>query len=147
MSKFDYLKGKATLTTDTTAEFEFSSIVVNGVSPTLTVKHAGEVNKPYFNDMLRQTKVVQQSAIRGGVNTQTLEQVRKVDRELFPNHVIAGWKNVFDENGEEVKFSKAECVNFVAALEDWMFEELTSFAKERGNFTTSINIEGITKNS
>jgi hypothetical protein len=57
-----------------------------------------------------------------------------LDREFFPLYVISGWKGVVDLEGEEVPFSPEVCAEFLAALPDWIVQELSVFAGRAHNF-------------
>ncbi|MBL4904277.1 MAG: hypothetical protein JKY62_16765 [Desulfocapsa sp.] len=146
MTDFSHL-GKLQVTSSSTAEYEIIEIEVGDVSPTLILTVTGESNKGYFNALLRATG--QGNGQRRGklkVNTKAMEEMRGWDRDLFPDHVIVGWKNMTDANGKDVKFSVAACKDFIAALPNWIFDGVRAYASDPENFVASIDSEGKAKN-
>jgi hypothetical protein len=127
MADFGHIKS----TKQHQAEYCFWNIVGE---PTLIVRQAGEANKPYFNEILRQAEQMQRRKVK--ISADLIKANRQRDRELFPLHVVVGWKDVKDANGEVVPFSKDDCVAFLNALDDEEFDGLREFCKDGSNFRT-----------
>lgn len=145
MSNFSHL-GSLEVSADKTAEYTLHQITVNGVSPTLIVAPATEVNKPYFNALLKRAGKNARQVRAGAVNTGLIEENRDEDRELYPKYVIKGWRNVLDVEGATVKFSQKEVQSFLDALPAWMFDDLRSFCGSPVNFTELVDIDTSAKN-
>lgn len=101
-------------------------------TPTLTVRHAGESNKPYFNEMLRRAEHLARRKAK--VTVELIKDNRERDRDLYPQHVVIGWNDVVDASGHPVSFNKEDCKTFLSSLPDDMFDELREFCREAQNF-------------
>lgn len=130
---------------DKTARLTLHQITVNGVSPTLILRPAAEVNKPYYNALLKRAgRTIRSGVISVGV----IEENREEDRELFPEYVMTGWDNMVDgETGKDVKFSRDEAVDFLKALPDWLFDEVRNFASNTANYADVVDLRIKAKNS
>jgi hypothetical protein len=117
--------------TDRTADYLLHQIAGESV---LVLKPAAEVNKPYFNAVLRKSRKNMRAVRSGVVNQAMIAENREQDRELFPKYVVVGWKNVRDSKGEIVEFNKENCDDFLRALPDWLFDEIRNFAADITNF-------------
>ena len=106
------------------------------IVPTLTLRNAGQSNRPYFNAVSKQNAKSGQARrlAQGRIDAETVDRNRRQDRLLFPRHVITGWAGIYDENGLEVEFSLENCAAFLTALPDWMMDELRNFAAVPANF-------------
>jgi len=100
--------------------------------PKLLVRHAGESNKPFFNEKLRRAEHLQKRKAK--VNVELIRDNRERDRELFPKYIITGWEDVFDAKGVPVTFSKDDCKSFLDALDDDEFDGLREFCGDAVNF-------------
>lgn len=139
-----------TVTANTTAECKLFHITVNGKSPILVVAPATEVNKPYFNEQLRRVSSSVKQVKAGAINASMLEEGRDDDRELYPKFVIKGWRDMLDhETGEEIKFSRKVCEEFLQALPDHVFDYIREFAANTSSFTgmVDVDVQGTAKNS
>lgn len=125
MADFSHLKA----TRKDTSELTLWDVVGE---PTLVVRHAGESNKSYFNERLRQAERLRQRKAK--INAAAIKEARDLDRELFPKFVITGWKNVTDANGNQVPFSRDDCAAFLAAVDDDMFDMIREFCQDASNF-------------
>lgn len=146
MGKFGHLK-QFDVESDHTTEYTISRITVNGVSPTLKVAPATEANKPYFNAQIRYTQKNLRSMRSGGMSGRTLEEMRELDRDLYPKYVIKGWRDVVDADGNDVQFSKSECEAFLSELPDWIFDEVREFCSNPQNHVDAVDVEATAKNS
>lgn len=112
-----------------TADFTFWNVVGQ---PTLVVRPATESNKPYFNEQLRRADQIQRRKQK--LTEAMVREGRDKDRELFVKYVIVSWKDVKDAAGNVVTFTRDECAAFVAALDDFLFDQLREFCKDESNF-------------
>ncbi len=146
MTDFSHL-GKLNVTDDSTTEYEIVEIEMGGKCPTLTLKVAGEANKGYFNGLLRATghgKGQRRGKLK--VNSKAMEEQRGYDKDLYPDHVIVGWRDMLDAKGKAVKFSVASCKDFIAALPDWIFDGVRVHASDPENLAEQIDSEEKAKN-
>lgn len=125
MADFSNLKQKKLQT----AEFTFFDVVGE---PALTVRQAGEANKPYFNEQLKRADQMARRKMK--VNEAMVREARDKDRELFAKFVVVGWRDVKDASDTEVKFSPSDCLTFFQALDDYQFDQLREFCKDETNF-------------
>lgn len=136
MTNFSHLKNLDV--TNKTAEYP---IVQIAGEPTLILKPATEVNKPYFNSVLRRSRRTMQAA-KSGFSAKMINENREEDRSLYPKHVVEDWKDVVDNKGKSVKFTPQVCEEFLTALPDWIFDDIRAFCGESANFTGEpIDIE------
>lgn len=138
MADFSHLKSKK----QDTAEFTFWNVAGE---PKLIVRVANEPNKPYFNELLKRVDQVQRRKQK--ISEALVRENRAADRELFVKYVIVGWKDVTDASGKPVQFSKEDCAAFVAALDDFLFDQLREFCKDESNFLESTGGEITAGNS
>lgn len=140
--KFGYLKKLDV--TNKTADFTIHQI--EG-APVLVLKPATEVNKPYFNAVLKRSRRNVRALKAGAVNTAMIAENREQDRELFPKFVIETWRDVVDSQRKSVEFNRENCEEFLRALPDWIFDEIRDFAGNSTNFTDDApDIEEKAKN-
>lgn len=113
--------------------------------PVLIVKHAGESNKDYFNEMLRRAEHVQKR--RQKLSVELIRDNRNRDRELYPKFIVIGWEKVVDAKGDAVPFSMENCNAFLKAIDDDEFDGLREFCREAANFRVTGDPEGAAGNS
>lgn len=106
-------------------------------SPVLTVKHAGESNKGWYNAVGKQAFVKARGA--GGKKLRWdptfMAEQRELERGLYAKHVIVGWSpNPIDDEGNDVPFSPDVCQDLMDALPDDMFDDLRAFCQDPDNF-------------
>ena len=101
--------------------------------PALIMAPALESNKPYFNAILKKGRKLARRAGRN-VNRAMLREARDDDRQIYPKHIIRGWEKVVDAKNKPVKFTEDDCVAFLKAMPDWVFDELRVFASNPQNF-------------
>lgn len=143
MAKFDNLR-KLELSSEMTAEFTLFQ--VEG-EPVLTLTVANEVNKPYFNELLRMSRKNRGRSTANVINSATVKENRDNDRELYPRYIIRSWKNVKDTMGNQVEATPENFKEFVDALPDWLFDELRTFAMDIQNFLpTAVDAEEVAGN-
>lgn len=101
------------------------------VSPGARVllKPATEVNKPYFNAMLKNAGArARRLARTEKITTEDVALNRAEDRELFPRHVLVSWEGILDSESKPVPFSYDHAREFCAQLPDWLFDRLRNIA-------------------
>jgi hypothetical protein len=113
---------------------DFVIYQING-EPTITLKPATEANKPYFNAVLKRSRRNMRAVQSGAINQVMIKENREQDRDLFPRFVVVGWDGILDSDGEPVEFTKENCADFLAALPDWLFDEVRDFAGKSSNFS------------
>ena len=144
MTNFGHLKNLE-VTADRTADFSLH--MIEG-APTLTMVAALDTNKGYFNASLKGSRKNIRSFRNGAMSAEMLEDTRDQDRTLYASHVIKSWSGVKDSTGKDVKFSIENCLQFLQALPNWLFDEIREFAGTPGNFIEDqINPEDVGKNS
>lgn len=103
--------------------------------PSLLVKPAHEINKPYMNAVLKKGKRIIRSLRRGKMNTATLEENREQDYMLFPKYVVENWPTPpSDVSGNPVPFSVENCEAFFRAIPIEMFTDLRDFCNDIDNY-------------
>jgi len=144
MSNFDYLQ-KLNVTGDRIVDYTFYNI---GGEPTFQVRPATESNKPYFNAMLKRSRKMARVIASGNINAAHLDQNRDNDRDLFPKHVIVGWKNVVDNEGNPVEFTQENATDYLSKLPNWILDDLRNFVATPTNFAeTEVDVGELAKNS
>ena len=137
-SQFEKLEVKA----QATAKYVMYQVSTKGKNPVLFVAAAGESNPEYFNELLARTKRFTNRIQTGGVITaEGLHDNRQENRNLYPRYIVKGWKNVFDAQDNPVEFNEENCVDFIKALPDWLFDELCAFCQQPQNFAGAHNVD------
>lgn len=137
MSKFGHLK-KLEVGNDQTGEFHMHALEGE---PVLVVKPALESNRGYFNASLRSSRKNMRAIRNGNLTAGMLDETRETDRELYVGHVVVGWRNVVDAKGKPVEFNSSDCRDFLAALPNWLFDELREFCGTPGNFIQEDQVD------
>lgn len=142
-ASFSHLK-KHEVSADQTADYVFYEIAGE---PTLTVAPATPANKRYNSEMTKRNLPLYKRVRAAGDSAmaKAAEDIRDTDRDLYAKHVIKGWSNVFDADGNEAKFNKENCAAFLEALPDYMFDMLRDFASNNSSFV-SLDSEDAAKN-
>lgn len=78
----------------------------------------------------------------GSHSEQELDEMRT---ELFVNHLIKGWNNIFDMDGNEIPYTKENALKLMADLPD-LVNELIGFSLKRENYPID-KAEDTVKNS
>jgi len=146
MTNFSYL-GSMQLTKETTAKYPIHLISVGGKTPSLILRPAGQANADYFNSLLKVSAKAAKAVAAGSVTLEMINETRDNDMDFFPRFVVVGWEDVYDAEGNEVKFSKATCGEFLKALPDHVFDEIRNFAGNMANFVDGVDIDVTAKNS
>jgi hypothetical protein len=147
MANFGHLKS-LDVTKEKTVTYTINQITVNDKSPVLTVAPATEANKGYFNALLKRAGRSARQVAAGKINAALISENRDEDRMLYPAHVVLGWEDVYDAEGNPVPFTKEDCADFLRALPDWIFDDLRNFCGKPDNFveSTSFDLDATAKN-
>ena len=113
-------------TTTDSARFTFYDLEGE---PWVTVKPASAANKPYLNSLLKGQRRRRRATADAFIRN------RRQDIGLYAQHVVTAWGNVTDNAGTEVPFSVDNCKDFLAAIPDWLLDELRDFATDPESFT------------
>jgi hypothetical protein len=116
---------------DKTAEFELYELAEDP-TPVLILKPAGIENKAFFNAALRSgaaaargKKLSEQEQIETGIREM---------RELWPQHVVQGWRGIRNDAGEELAYTEALGRELLEALTVDVLLRLKAFAQDMANF-------------
>ncbi len=150
MADFSHLE-QMEVSTERTARYPLHEITVEGITPTLILKPATEANLPYFNALLKRSRRTGQALRANAINAGMISENRDEDRELYPKYVVVGWEDMIDSKGRRVKFSAGSCKDFLAALPDWLFDNVRNFSGNPVNFVdydmdVQFDVEGAAKN-
>lgn len=110
-----------------------------GRTPKLFLKPAGEVNKPYWREILKRA-AINAKRMRGGGDKdgrqagEALAANREHDRELFPLHVVTGWEDMVDGKRALVPYTRSEAVDFFKRLPNWLLDRIRDHAASPVNF-------------
>lgn len=100
----------------------------------LHMKHAGEGNRAWMNAVQKwnaKHNMARRQA-RGGADFDEL--MRQRDVELYPKLVVTGWDDCFATDNSLVPFDEESCREFLAALPDWIMDEVRLYAVQAANF-------------
>ena len=120
--------------------------------PVLLVRPAGAKNKPYHRALLKRNAKAARRFSRGlSVTPEILDEIREHDLQLYWKHVLVGWRGIKASDGSEPPFTQDSGRKFLAALPDWIFEDLRQFASNPSNFLaddepSEDDIEDLAKN-
>jgi len=141
---FNHLKALE-VQSERTAEYTFYQIVGE---PVLIVSPATEANKPYFNALLKRSRKNSRRITAGSFTAAVIEENRDDDRVLYPKLIVKGWRKVSDSQGVSQDFSLEKCTAFLAALPDWLFDELRQFCIDPQNFIDDlVDVDELAGNS
>jgi len=130
MAKFNFEKLKVD---DKIFEFPINQI---DPIPVLKIKPATESNRPYFNAVLLRTKKIRRAK---KINSTIIKESREDDRKLFSKHIVVGWDNVTDTDGNKVPYSEENCADFLQALPDYIFDEIRAFASDPEEMASQLD--------
>lgn len=139
MGKFGHYEKLST--SGKTSTFTIHSVTVNGKSPKLIGRFAGESNTGYYNQLLKRSFQYAQQVAANAVTAAMLDENRAEDRALYPEFVIEGWENVTDSKGKPVDFSTEDCKDFLESLPGWVFDEVRGHFSNPRNFAGTVAIE------
>jgi hypothetical protein len=117
--------------------------------PELDCRNATEINAPYYNARLKAEAAdpAYVAVSRGVITAETPAASRRVDAQLFAEHVVVGWRGVRDATGAEVPFTVENCLALLLSLGHWSFNEIRSQCKDPQNFTlAALDAKATAKN-
>lgn len=120
-----------------------------GEGISLTLRSANEGNTAYMNGLLRLTGQTGGSARKPKleVNAALLDDMRELDKQLYPGTVITGWSGIQDSEGKDVPFTSDACTDFLKVLPHWILDGIRTFATSPANFAGQIDSAAKAKNS
>jgi hypothetical protein len=101
-----------------------------GASIEITIARAGGANKQYSKTLEHKTKPYRRMIQAGTMDQKVGEQIM---REVYAETVILGWKNVEDEDGNELEFTKENVVKVLNDLPD-LFRDIQEQANSLAVF-------------
>lgn len=102
----------------------------DGSVPTFVVSRMGKSNKRYSKALEAATRPYRRQIELGTMNNDKAEEIFL---GVFVDTVLKGWKNVRDENGAEMPFSKQTATKLFKDLPE-VYERLQEEAKLSANF-------------
>lgn len=139
MVSFDNVK-KLHVKGDATSDFRFTDIPGE---PVLRVRPATKSNPAYFNESFRRTRKTTKGLMRGDLSQDMLDEGMKVDRALYPLHIIVGWPTPpLDAEDKPAPFSTENVAAFIEALPDDLFQKLRNYCGDDANFRDGVENAG-----
>lgn len=116
--------------------------------PVLILRPASSENPQYFNELLREYGGRQGAQrMRQGATPEMLEKQRDTNRRLFPIHVVVGWRDLKDQDGNEVAFSQGAAAELFQALPGYILDAIRQFAEDPNSFleagATRVDAEAV----
>ena len=102
----------------------------DGSIPTFVVSRMGKSNKRYSKALEAATRPYRRQIELGTMNNDKAEEIFL---GVFVDTVLKGWKNVRDEDGKPLEFTKAAAVKLFTDLPE-VYERLQEEAKLSANF-------------
>ncbi len=133
------------LQTAKSVSYSMTEMTLEGHTPILHVRSATPENTAYLNATLKRTGKFSRQIETTGINAKLLNMHRDNDRKLYSKYVIVSWENIFDSDGKSVTFSKANCLEFLNALPDWIFDGLRNFCGKHFNFIDNDDMDDTDK--
>lgn len=109
--------------------------------PTFMVARAGGANIAYDNMLDQRLKPLRRRLQADNVSNKEIE---KITKEVFIETVLKGWKNVKDESGNVIEFSKVAAAELFTALPE-LYEDLRRQSNTISLFRADA-VEAIAKN-
>lgn len=115
-------------------EIEFPEAMnEDGSTPTFVISRMGKSNKTYSKALEAATRPYRRQVELGTMKNEVAETLFM---GVFVDTILKGWKNVQDEKGEEIVFSKDAATALLTELPD-VYERLQEEAKLSANFRDS----------
>uniref|UniRef100_A0AAU7YUE3 Virion structural protein n=1 Tax=Stenotrophomonas phage vB_SmaS_QH3 TaxID=3229738 RepID=A0AAU7YUE3_9CAUD len=113
----------------------------DGTVPTFVISRMGKSNKAYSKALEAATRPYRRQVELGTMKNEVAETLFM---GVFVDTILKGWKNVQDENGQPIAFSKDSAIALLGELPD-VYERLQEEAKLSANFRDSV-LESEAKN-
>lgn len=130
--KFKHLDGLR-IDHQTTVWYEMPEVCPGAA---LLVAPMTQSNKPWMNAALRKSGN-RPTGKKSKLSIETIDTNRLDDIELMPRFIVRGWRNILDENDQEVPFNAQNARELLEALPDWMVDDLRKFASDPMNFISA----------
>jgi hypothetical protein len=106
------------------------------VKPVLVLRPTGLENPKFFNEWLREFGGDQRElrAKLSNPDAELVSRTRSLVRRLFPQYVVAGWRHVFDDDGNAVPFSESACFELFEHLPGDVIDGIRSFCDDPASF-------------
>lgn len=138
------------VSTDVTREFKLDGVDLGGEGVvTLTVRHAGESNPPFWSAALKQSNEQRNRTGNSKVTAASIAAIREADCRLFSKFVIVNWANVYEDDGKGgvklAEFDTLKCEEFLTAIAENapdVFNALKSYITDADNFRTTASVDG-----
>lgn len=139
MAEFNHLR-KLDVKQGATSEYTFYRVQGR---PTLRVRPAGEINKPYINAMFKKSKGIARRIRKGEMNAELLAETRDIDLVLYPQFVVVGWDEttVLDQDDNPAPYNVENVGKFLRALPPDMFDDLREHCNDLDNFREDDEIK------
>lgn len=113
------------------AEFELYELDEDP-KPVLIIAPASIENREFFNASLRASP--KETRGKKFTEREMIEIGLKEMHDLWPQHVVVGWRGIRNDVGEEVPYSPALCRELFEALPADVLIRLKAFAQDMANF-------------
>lgn len=146
MSDYSHLR-KLDVTGDSEAEYVFSDIIVGrnkdgtGVHPSIFFRPMVDSNKLYLNERIRMSTERAETSAKDGKKDKVqkladrIDEDRETDRALIAKSCAIRWGVApLDAKGKAHDFSTDECLSFLKALPNYIFEPLRAWVTNPYNF-------------
>lgn len=146
MADYSHLR-QLDVTDASEAEYMFSDIIVgrnedgSGVSPSIFFRPMVEANKLFLHERIRlsaeRAEAMAKSKKKDKVMqlADRMDEDRETDRVLIAKTCAIRWGTApKDADGKEHEFSAEECLSFLQALPNYIFEPLRSWVQNPYNF-------------
>jgi hypothetical protein len=128
---------------DVARPYSMDAIAMNDKTPVLMVKPATEGNKSFARAQLTRSNKRMKTSSARGVTLEALDSGREDDRTLYPRFIITGWENVFDDEGNLVEYTTKNCEEFLAAIPNWVFDDMRAWCSTPGNFAGGVDNDAV----
>lgn len=105
----------------------------DGSIPTFVISRMGKGNKAYAKSLEAATRPYRRQVELGTLKNEVAEGLFL---NVFVDTILRGWKNIQDENGADIPYSKDNAVKLLNDLPD-VYERLQEEAKLSANFRDS----------
>lgn len=124
---------KAEITPQSTSKFVFYDLEGE---PWLTVRPAHEINKPYFNALLKRNTSGNRRRVNRVIDAAAIERDRSEARELYGKHItnVGPWGGWVDEAGLEIPLTQATVEALMQNLPPEQFDQLRVYCADLSNF-------------
>lgn len=131
MTDFSQLKN---LNANSGATYDLDLVDITGC-PSITLKFV-ETTIQYRNIIVSKGRKLERmiSSKNPDVRKKAMDDLRDLDREVYPGLIVIGWNGIKDSGGKEVPFTKSNCTDFLKALPNWLFDLIRAEAGDRRNF-------------